>query len=188
MIKPLIIVSKIDLLTNIELDELNKKIEYYRSIGYEIICVNSKTKENIELILPYLENKITVLAGQTGAGKSTLINALIPGFDLKTQEISMALGRGKHTTREIKLYEFNSALIGDTPGFSKFDIMDIKPCDLSKYYIEFKAYDCKFNDCLHKPNILGCNVTKALNDGKILKERYENYLKILNDISSDRKR
>ena len=121
-IKPLIVISKIDKLLDEELLDLKSKMKYYIELGYDVLFVNSLTKEGIEDLKEHLKNKITVLSGQTGAGKSTLINAIIPDFSLQTQEISKSLGRGKHTTRETNLYVYENGFIGDTPGFSKLDL------------------------------------------------------------------
>ena len=181
-ITPLIIISKTDLLTDDEYVELNLGMDYYRNIGYQVLFVNSLNLKDRNKILSLLKGKISVLSGQTGAGKSTLINAIIPGFSLNTNEISKALGRGKHTTRETNLYEYKDCLIGDTPGFSKFDLKEINAIDLRNYFVEFNKYDCKFNDCLHLSNTKGCLVCEAVKKGEIKESRYNNYIKMLNEI------
>ena len=180
-IKPLIVISKIDLLNDKELEELKLKLSYYTNLGYEVLFVDSKTKKGIEDVKLHLENKITVLSGQTGAGKSTLINAIIPDFELQTQEISKSLGRGKHTTRETNLYPYLNGFIGDTPGFSKLSLIGIEKNELKNLFVEFKNCHCKFNDCNHTQSIQGCVVRKLVDDGLILKERYDSYLKMYNE-------
>ncbi len=177
-IKPLIVISKIDKLTKEELVDLKEKMKYYEALGYDVLYVNSITGEGIENVKNHLNNKITVLSGQTGAGKSTLINAIIPEFSLQTQEISKSLGRGKHTTRETNLYLYENGFIGDTPGFSKLDLSSIDKDDIKNLFEEFKDYKCFFKDCNHKENIKGCMIHEAANSGKILKSRYESYLKM----------
>lgn len=187
-ITPIIVISKIDKLQDAKLYELKNMLSYYTQMGYKVIYVNSLSKEGIDEVSLALEEKITVLSGQTGAGKSTLINALIPDFNLQTQEISSALGRGKHTTRETNLYEYKKGFIGDTPGFSKLDVLGVDRKDLPNLFIEFKNYHCRFKDCNHTKDILGCGVHEACDKGLILKSRYDSYLKMVNLIIDKEKR
>jgi ribosome biogenesis GTPase len=150
---------------------------YEERLKYKVFYVNSKdhTKDLSE-IKNLLEGKITVLSGQTGAGKSTFINSLIPGFNLETQEISNALNRGKHTTRQIHLYEYYKGLVGDTPGFSKLDFF-VKQENLKDMFIEFDSSNCRFKDCMHLKNSKDCHVREEAGKS-ILKSRYDNYLKM----------
>ena len=180
-VKAKIIITKIDLLIEEELINMKEVLSYYEKIGYEVFFVNSKTKEGFESILPIFKDKISVLSGQTGAGKSTFINSLIPGFNLQTQEISEALGRGKHTTTATELYEFEGGFIGDTPGFSKLDFSIMEATEIKDYFIEFSKYECKFRGCLHDKEP-GCAIKEAVLGGLVLKDRYDNYLKFLNTI------
>ncbi len=181
-INPIICVTKIDLLTDDELKELKSKLDYYTKLGYKVLYTSSKKSIGIEELHDILKDKITIFSGQTGAGKSSLINEIIPGFSLKTQEISYALGRGKHTTREINLYPYFDGLIGDTPGFSKLDAINIKVEDLDKLFIEFKNYSCKFNNCNHLANSSGCGIREALDKGLILESRYNSYQKLYEEL------
>jgi len=181
-IEPIIIVSKIDLLTEKELNELKEKLKYYEKF-FHVIFYSSKTKEGISEILKTTENTVNVLAGQTGAGKSSLLNAINPELDLETDIISKALGRGKHTTRHVEIYEFGNGFIADTPGFSKLEFVDFKADQLRFYYPDFFEYsnECKFYECTHTHEP-GCAIKKLAETGAILKERYENYLFIYNEI------
>lgn len=179
-IEPIIVISKIDKLSEKELFGLKALLSYYEKLGYKVFYVNSK-KDYPQDLVNLLAVKTTIVAGQTGAGKSTLINAIVPGFTLQTNEISKALGRGKHTTRITSLYHFKSGFLGDTPGFSKLDLHGIDKDSLKDYFVEFKKYNCKFRNCLHLENTLGCAVISEVGK-EILLSRYENYLRMLNDI------
>lgn len=182
-IKPIIIVSKIDLIDPKTLAEIQRDLTYYTEIGYDVYYVNSKQKIGFDTLEDIFKDKISVLAGQTGAGKSTFLNALMPALDIKTQEISKALGRGKHTTRHTELYFYAGGMIADTPGFSKLELDMFDASELKDYFIEFNTYtsQCKFgNKCvhIHEP---GC----AIKDNpKILKTRYQNYLKYYEEIKN----
>lgn len=182
-IKPIIIVSKIDLIAEKDLLEIQKDLVYYEKIGYDVHYVNSKQKIGFDTLEDIFKDKISVLAGQTGAGKSTFLNALMPDLGIRTQEISKALGRGKHTTRHTELYAYAGGMIADTPGFSKLELDMFNADELKDYFIEFRALstNCRFgNKCvhIHEP---GCAVKDNPN---ILKTRYQNYLKYYEEIKN----
>ena len=168
-IEPIIYFTKLDLLNEEERKNINIYIDYYKKIGYKT-CTNK-----IEL-LNLIKNKTIVFTGQSGAGKSTLLNKIEPSLSLKTDEISKALGRGKHTTRHTELYNINNTYIADTPGFSKIDFHDMKNIDIRDNMKEMfdNLKDCKYKDCMHI-NEDGCHVIKLVNAGKILPSRYKNY-------------
>ena len=174
-IKPILCFTKLDLLNDLELEEINIYIEYYKKIGYTVF-VNSE----IDKIKKIFKDKITVFTGQTGAGKSTLINKLDSNFNLETGEISKALGRGKHTTRHVELHKIHNGLVADTPGFSSVSFIDMSKQDIRDNFIEFNEYKdkCKFRDCMHENEII-CEVKNKVKENQIIKSRYDNYIKFI---------
>jgi len=175
-IKPIICITKMDLLNNNELDEINKYINYYKSIGYEVYF-----NTEIDKLKNIFKDKITVFTGQSGAGKSTLLNRLDSNLNIKTDEISYALGRGKHTTRHTELINILGGMIADTPGFSSLDFIGMTNSDIRDNFVEFNLYrnKCKYQDCMHdKEN--DCYVKDKVEDNTILKSRYNNYIKFIN--------
>ncbi|MGI6359920.1 MAG: ribosome small subunit-dependent GTPase A [Acholeplasmatales bacterium] len=181
-IKPIIVISKIDLLNKEELKTFKKDLNYYENVGYELHYVNSHEKIGFDVLKTIFKDKVSVVAGQTGVGKSTLINILMPDLALKTQEISEALGRGKHTTRHTELFFYQGGFIADTPGFSKLEFNILNANELKDYFIEFNKYkdSCRFKDCnhIHEP---GCNIR---NNPNILPSRIENYHKFYEEIAT----
>ena len=178
-IKPIICFTKKDLLNNEELKDVQKIYDYYNSIG--IVAVYNDELEKLDKIT---ENMTLVLTGQTGAGKSSLLNRLNPDFKLETNEISKALGRGVHTTRHTEFFKYKKALIADTPGFSSLDLTNLTKENIRDAFIEF-GYDCKYKDCYHQ-NERGCNVKEKVQNGEILKSRYDNYIKLVMENVSSR--
>lgn len=173
-IKPVICFTKLDLLSKDELKEIKKIIKYYNSIGIKTI-----TNTKIKKIYKLLKNNIVVFTGQTGAGKSTLLNKIDKNLNLKTGEISESLGRGKHTTRHVELFNVKKMYIADTPGFSSLDLKDYSKEQIKNSFIEFKNNNCKFKDCSHI-NEKECDIKEKVNKNIILKSRYENYLNFIN--------
>jgi len=186
-----ICITKMDLIQNES--SIQKKIETYahryRSIGYPVIPVSSLIAEGVEQLSPYLSGKTSVVAGQSGVGKSTLLNALDPALSIETGEISRALGRGKHTTRHVELIPIKDGYVADTPGFSSLEFNDVDARDLDQYFREIAQLkaDCKFRGCTHIAEP-GCAVKEALHDGSIAQERYDHYVQFFEEISSRKKR
>ena len=176
-IKPIICLTKKDLLSSIELTNYLEIINYYQKIGYLVV-----DNTDIKKLLKELENKITVFLGQTGAGKSTLLNKLFPDLNLKTGEVSLALGRGKHTTRIVEIIEIGSIKVLDTPGFSALSFLKYDLESVKEAFIEFKNYPCLYKDCNHDKE-LECNLKKAVLAGQVLESRYENYLNFKKEFS-----
>lgn len=170
-IKPIICFSKLDLLDDTK--EIYKYIDYYRK--YYEVYLNTE----VDKIKNVFKNKLTVFTGQSGAGKSTLLNKLNPNLNLKTNEISYALGRGKHTTRHVELLELFDRMVADTPGFSAINF-NMNNIEIKDNFIDFDRYreECEFRDCKHIKEE-NCGIKKHVDSGDILKSRYENYLKFV---------
>ncbi|MGT2926497.1 ribosome small subunit-dependent GTPase A [Streptococcus cuniculipharyngis] len=177
-IKPLVYISKLDLLT--DQGEMREIAERYRQIGYEFIL-------SYEDLLPHLSHQVTVFMGQTGVGKSTLLNKLAPELQLETGEISESLGRGKHTTRAVSLFHVNQGLIADTPGFSALDYEVTTSEELNQAFPELAQVSlaCKFRTCTHTHEP-ACAVKQAVETGEIWHQRYDNYLQLLSEIENRR--
>lgn len=175
-IEPVICFTKLDLLTFKEKIALNKIVSYYKKIGIKVV-----TNKELKKLKKIMKNKIVVLTGQTGAGKSSLINKLSKELHLATNPISEALGRGKHTTRHVELFKIEDFYIADTPGFSSLDFDNMTEEDLKNNFLEFKDYECPFKNCLHE-NERDCAIKEAVRNKKILKSRYDNYRKFLREV------
>lgn len=173
-IKPIIVLSKIDLLSSNEKKDIKKICKYYQKIGIKVIQNNKLSK-----LKRLLKGKTVVLTGQTGAGKSTLLNKLDKNLNIETNEISKALGRGVHTTRHTEIYNIDGIFIADTPGFSSLDI-NISKDKLKDYYPEFDV-KCTFKDCMHIKE-RNCIVKNLVKSGKIMKSRYDNYVKFWSEL------
>lgn len=172
-IKPILCFSKWDLLDQDESKNMEKIVNYYNSIGYTTV-INTE----LDKIKSMLTGNTSVFTGQTGAGKSTLMNSLDPTLNLETDEISEALGRGKHTTRHVELIEMYGGKVLDTPGFSSLSFDDLDKEDIRDTFIEFKNYPCLYKDCMHI-NEHECEVKKNVNNGNIMESRYINYQKFI---------
>lgn len=173
---PIICLTKLDLCNQEELLDVEDIRKYYQKIGYRVI-----NNTDYETIKELMKDKTTVFTGQTGVGKSTLLNHLDTSLNLKTNEISMALGRGKHTTRHVELINIAGGKVLDTPGFSAFSFDDIPREGIRDGFIEFQNYECKYRDCFHLNENM-CGVKEAVSNGEILKNRYENYVKIVSEV------
>ncbi|GAE91679.1 ribosome small subunit-stimulated GTPase EngC [Gracilibacillus boraciitolerans JCM 21714] len=188
-IQPLLFFTKMDLLTEVEAKSVKEKLTYYQQIGYSIEFLSTKDNEMIAQLSIHLNDKVSVFAGQSGVGKTSILNQIVPGLNLETDDISASLGRGKHTTRHVELIPFESGLVADTPGFSSLDFKEIQLENLPQYYPEFAVLqnDCKFRGCMHiqEPK---CAVKQALVNGEILKERYDNYVQFAEEIKNRKPR
>ncbi|HHU63873.1 MAG TPA: ribosome small subunit-dependent GTPase A [Clostridiales bacterium] len=171
----------------IDLDPDKNYLEYtmdYERAGYKVVYTSVKTGWGIDELMDGLKESITVLAGPSGVGKSSILNQMIPGLKLKVRGTSKKIGRGRHTTRHTQLFQLpNGGMVADTPGFTSLDLKDISSQQLSDLYREFEPFKgkCRFSSCLHATEP-GCSVRHAMGSNKISRQRYERYLSLLKEI------
>ena len=180
-IKPIIVLNKVDL---VDEEVANHIQNVYEKIGYDVIKTNAKMQIGVEQIKSHLKNNITAFSGNSGVGKSTLINALFNREMTQEGMVSSKNKRGKNTTTQVLLYKVQeNSYIADTPGFSTFEITEIESTYLCHYFIEFVPYieKCEFVGCSHIKE-QSCGIKHAIEEGKISQERYDRYCKIYQDL------
>lgn len=166
-----------------DLDPATDLVRIYRNAGFSVICASAETGEGVEALRALLRGKLTAFTGNTGVGKSSMLNALCPELGLATGEVSEKLGRGRHTTRHVELYRLDAdTYVADTPGFSSFDTeqMDVLLKENLQYaFPDFAPYigSCRFQDCSHRAEP-ACAVRAAVDAGRIERTRYESYLRL----------
>lgn len=180
-VSPVVCLNKADIMTG---RREHDWLRLYKRIGYSTVITSSKNREGIDELRQLLTGKTSVFAGPSGVGKSSLLNVIQPGLELKTGEISHKLKRGKHTTRHVELLPLAAGgFVVDSPGFSSLDLPSMEKENLSYYFPEFEAFssECKFSGCLHfhEPH---CSVKLAVEKGHINKDRYNNYLTFLQEL------
>ncbi len=186
-VKAIIVLNKTDLDKKQEFENIKK---IYSEIGYNIILTNAKQRKGIEELKEMLKNNVNAFSGNSGVGKSTLINGIFNKDVTQEGEISKRNKRGKNTTTSVKLYEIDdNTYIADTPGFSTFDISEIESKDLYKYFKGFEQFvdNCEFVGCTHIKEE-NCGIKKAVEEGKIDKTRYERFCKIYNELKEKEER
>ncbi len=183
---PIIVLNKCDI------PESEKAVlikNYYPAAGFNFILSSAKTGCGIQEIRKAVQGQVAVMAGPSGSGKSTLLNSLSEGLNIRTQEVSAKIGRGKHTTRHVELFPLpTGGFIADTPGFSIVDMPSITRREVALYFPDFDQYmdSCEYRDCLHYKE-LTCGVKRAQEEGRIPEFRYNNYITMLEEvISSER--
>ena len=179
-VKPIIVINKIDL----DEEEANNIENIYSKIGYTVIKTNAKGNINVEELKRYLNGNISAFSGNSGVGKSTLINAIFETNETQEGEISLKNSKGKNTTTSVKLYKIGEdTYIADTPGFSNFDIYEIPYRELYKYFKEFNEFieECEYADCTHIKERI-CGIKNALENNKISETRYNSYKKIYEEL------
>lgn len=188
-IDAIILVTKMDLMNDEDKAELNQYIEDYQKLGYRVEQLSTEWPVDQAAFTDLLTGKSSVIAGQSGVGKSSFLNLLNPELSIETAEISKHLGRGKHTTRHTELIEVFGGMIADTPGFSSLDFDQIELEQLPFCFRDIDHYrdDCKFRGCMHvnEPN---CGVKKAVANGEMTQYRYEHYLEFYQEIKSRKPR
>ena len=185
-IRPRIVVTKSDMMDEESRKKIEEDLRWYEKAGYDVFYSHPGSDD--ELLEEILKDKVSVLCGQSGAGKSSLLNRLDPNFHLRTQEISKALGRGRHTTRHCELHPVAGGLVADTPGFSSLDFTRLDVSDLDSRIPYFEQYigECRFANCRHLKEP-GCAVKEALQEGRINPSIYEDYYQILTEADLKKK-
>ena len=178
----ILIFNKTDLLTDEELHYQQMMMNLYETIGYECRAISATTGQGVEKLRPLLEGKITLLSGNSGVGKSTLINSLVPHANQRTAEISDAHNTGMHTTTFSEMIALDKGWLIDTPGIKGFGTFDMEREELTSYFKEIFEFSkqCRFSDCTHTHEP-GCAVLKAVEDHYIAQSRYQSYLSMLED-------
>ena len=186
-VEPLIVLNKIDLLDDDSLRFVNEQMDIYRGIGYKVLMVSSHTQDGLAPLVEALTDRISIFAGQSGVGKSSLLNALLDFQEdqILTNDVSDVSGLGQHTTTAARLYHFpHGGDVIDSPGVREFGLWHLEPEQITNGFVEFHDYlgHCKYRDCKHDTDP-GCAIREAVEKGEIAESRFENYHRILESMS-----
>lgn len=187
-IKPLLVINKVDLLSETEQQELAQQLALYRQLGYDFLLVSAKSGAGMAALLDYLHSGTSIFVGQSGVGKSSLMNSLMPGLEAQTQEVSANSGLGQHTTTVSRLYHLaDGGDLIDSPGIREFALWHLSAEEVTRGFTEFTPWlgRCKFRDCKHISDP-GCAIQHAVETGEVSRERYDSYLKILTSMAQDK--
>ncbi len=186
-IKVKIIISKCDLLSDEEFSVLKKRMSYYEKEDYEVFYVSRIDDSSIVDLKNKISSSKVAFVGQTGVGKSTILNRLCPDFNRKVDSLFVSSGRGRHTTKEVVMLPYQDGFLYDTPGFSQLELKDINPDGLSISFPGYEKYvgKCQFSDCLHLPFSKGCELKNALENDELSQDSYENYCKIYEEVKEN---
>ncbi len=186
-IEPVIVFNKLDLADEKYREVCADDAAVYRKLGYRIFGTSIESGEGIDDLRAGMKDRISALTGSSGVGKSSLLNAIVPGLALRTGEVSESSGRGKHTTTWAELVPLpQGGYVADTPGIRAFEVVGIEPRDLPRLYRDIGAFSdgCKFRDCSHRDEP-GCAVIPAMQEGKIDEERYDSYVKLRTELEAE---
>ncbi|MEC6799067.1 small ribosomal subunit biogenesis GTPase RsgA [Photobacterium sp. S4TG1] len=186
-IKPLIVVNKVDLLTPEQRVDVERKLTQYQNIGYSVRLVSTDTGEGLDDLKVDLQDHVSIFAGQSGVGKSSMVNALMPEVEADIGDVSTNSGLGQHTTTAARLYHFaDGGDLIDSPGVREFGLWHLEPEQITEAFVEFRQYlgGCKFRDCKHG-NDPGCIIREAVERGDISRDRYNSYHKIIESMSEN---
>ncbi|USD65076.1 small ribosomal subunit biogenesis GTPase RsgA [Vibrio sp. SCSIO 43136] len=187
-IAPLIVLNKVDLLKPEEVADYQQQLSTYEKIGYKVLLVSKESGEGIEALQEELKDRINIFVGQSGVGKSSLVNALMPEVDAEEGAVSENSGLGQHTTTAARLYHFpKGGDLIDSPGVREFGLWHLEADEVTKAFVEFRPFlgGCKFRDCKHQDDP-GCILREAVEDGKITQVRFDNYHRIIESMSENK--